>query len=77
MKNTVGKKRAGQEDLDSGYPFAGPLQLRAFRLAAPPSKLGSRCHPPVEFAVMIGDEPFGTTSSQDFVPKDVFNRYCW
>ena len=42
MKNTAGKKRAGQEELDSGYRFASPLQFRAFRLAAPLAKWVSR-----------------------------------
>lgn len=42
MKNTAGKKRAGQEELDSGCRFASPLQFRAFRLAALLAKWVSR-----------------------------------
>ena len=38
MKNTAGKKRAGQEELDFGDHFASPLQFPAFRLAAPLAK---------------------------------------
>ena len=32
MRNTVAKKRVGQEEVDSDYLFANRLQRRAFRL---------------------------------------------